>query len=376
MNSGRVYWITGFSNSGKTTIGNALYYKLKKERDNIVILDGDILKEIASGTDLAMFELSDRMTRAKRYSQMAKMLSDQGMWVIVCAIAMFDKVREWNRKNIKEYIEIFLDVPTAVLKERNRKGLYTEEKAIELPKSPDIVIHNDGNESIRDIVERIMRLNPQNNEDFDRDRQYWNKYYQKIAKYQVEPSDFAKLIEGKLPINSHILELGCGNGRDSLFFLRNGHDVIAIDASDVAIEKLNEITSNEENALFVCDNFVKCKPLYQMKYECIYSRFTLHAITEEQEDELLANVKEALYSGGIFCIEARTIHDEIFGKGIKIAHNTFEYNNHFRRFINVEEFADKLEQFGFDIIMLEEAQGFSKTKDSNPILMRCIACVH
>lgn len=54
ISNGRVYWITGLSNSGKTTVGTALYYELKKTKNNVIILDGDLLKEIASGTESAI----------------------------------------------------------------------------------------------------------------------------------------------------------------------------------------------------------------------------------------------------------------------------------------------------------------------------------
>ena len=167
--------------------------------------------------------------------------------------------------------------------------------------------------------------------------------------------------------------MGCGNGRDSLFFLENGLRVTALDASDVAVNKLNEITYHNDKALFVCDDFVKSKSLYQLKYDYIYSRFTLHAINEEQEDELLRNIKEALYKNGKFFVEARTIHDEIYGKGTKISKNAFIYNEHYRRFIDPDVFKNKLEKIGFEIVYLEERNGFSMTKESDPVLMRCIA---
>lgn len=375
MDNGRVYWITGLSNSGKTTIGTALYYDLKKTKNNVIILDGDIMKEIASGTETASFEEHDRLLRAKRYSKVAKLLANQGMWVIVCAIAMFDEIREWNRKNMKGYIEVFLDVPNDVLKERDRKGLYQDKKDVQFPKNPDIVIRNDGEISIRNIIKMIKELVPEHEEDYDRDREYWNHYYRTIENDRISPSNFAIFVHNKLKEKSHILELGCGNGRDSLYFLKFGHNVTAVDASNIAIERLNDLTVNNKDALFVCDDFVKCESLFQMKYDCIYSRFTLHAITVEQENELLINVKSALNQGGLFCIEARTTHDDIYGVGEKIAHNTFIHNKHFRRFVNVDEFVDKLKYMGFIILSVEEKQGFSKSEDSDPVLMRCIASI-
>ena len=208
-----------------------------------------------------------------------------------------------------------------------------------------------------------------------RDLDYWNEYYSHNApSVENKPSDFAKYIESgflreKKP--AHILELGCGNGRDSLYFISKGHKVTAVDGSDVAIEMLNRIT-NSNNTLFVCDDFVKSRAFYKMKYDCIYSRFTLHAISEEQEDELLCNVRYALNSNGILAIEARTTNDELYGKGMEIEKNTFYFNEHCRRFINANYFRNKLEQSGFDVIYLDESNGFSRTRISDPTLMRCI----
>ena len=372
--SGRVYWITGLPNSGKTTIGTALYYDLKKKRDNVVILDGDLMKQIASGSENAGYELHDRLIRSKRYSLIAKLLADQGQWVIVCTIAMFDEIREWNRENINGYIEVFLNPSEAVLKSRDKKGIFKAEYfKMELPKSPDIIISDDGNVSIRDAVKKIEEIVPAKEDDYDRDREYWNKYYEGLAGEVTKPSDFCVEIEKRLNPSSHIMELGCGNGRDSMYFLAKGHRLTAIDGSDEAIDMLVKKIGSNEKALFVCDDFVKCHALYQMQYDCVYSRFTLHAITDDQEDELLTNVKEALSSGGILCIEARTIHDELFGRGTKVGHNAYEYNDHFRRFIDVDEFRDKLKDMGFDVEYIEEAQGFSRTADSDPVLMRVIA---
>ncbi len=48
MLKGVLYWITGLSGAGKSTIGNKLYYELKRQQDNVVLLDGDILKQIVN----------------------------------------------------------------------------------------------------------------------------------------------------------------------------------------------------------------------------------------------------------------------------------------------------------------------------------------
>ena len=376
MKKGRVYWLTGLSNVGKTTIGNVLYYDLKKKNENVIILDGDIMKDITTVSTSEEYSREGRLIRAKRYSAVSKLLSDQGMNVIVCTISMYDEIRQWNRDNIKGYIEVFIDAPQEILKSRDKKGLYRIESDIEYPKYPDIKVINDGRLSIRSIVDSIKNFVPKNEEDFDRDRIYWNQYYTDIKDGLAEPSQFAKDIAPQLEKGRHLLELGCGNGRDSLFFLKQGLRVTALDASDIAVDYLNKMTASNDAALFVCDNFVKCQSLYQMKYDYIYSRFTLHAISEEQEDELLANVRNALSNEGKLFIEARTTKDEIYGKGRQVGQNAFIYDNHFRRFIDVEKFQSKLEIMRFQIESIEEKQGFSKTENSDPVLMRCIAKIN
>ena len=373
MTKGRVYWITGLSNSGKTTIGSALYYDFRATNNNVIILDGDIMKSITSEMNEETYSPKGRLARARRYSELSKLLSDQGMIVIVCTIAMFDEVRVWNREHIKGYIEVFLDVPEEILRARDKKGLDILTEGVEFPKTPDIRICNDGNRPIRDIVKEIVAFKPRNEEDYDRDKLYWNEYYKRSGELPFEPSQFAKEVINNLKPGKHLLELGCGNGRDSLFFLKHGIRVTAIDASDVAIEALNSITNMDDNALFVCDDFVKCKVLYQMKYDYIYSRFTLHAINEEQEDELLQNIVMALDKGGTLFVEARTIKDDLFGLGKPVEKNAYMYNEHYRRFIDCDDFKRKLLELGFEIVSIEEKTGFSKTDDSDPVLMRCIA---
>ena len=372
MQNGRVYWITGLNGSGKTTVGTALYYALKEERNNVLILDGDILKQFVG--DVVGYTAKERLARAKRYARICKMLADQGMCVIICTISMFDEVRDWNCEHINGYIEIFIDTPPEVLQQRDEQGLYTQYGGeLQLPKHPDLVLRNDGTAPISAFVEQIKRLSAKREEDFDRDRSYWNRYYQGHLKEISKPSDFAETIVTGLQPGKHILDLGCGNGRDSLFFLRQGLYVTGVDASDAVIEKLSNLTKDDGRAMFVCDNFVKCSALFQKKYDYIYSRFTLHAITERQEDELFQNLVDALKKDGKLFIEARTIRDDLYGKGEQVASNAFFYDGHFRRFIDPHLLKIKMESLGYHILQMEENRGFSKTATSDPVLLRVTA---
>ena len=386
MKKGIVYWITGLEGSGKTTLGNALYYKMKKQTP-VVLLDGEIMKNIVGGDTLG-YTKADRLARARRYSLMCKMLSDQGINVIICTISMFDEVRVWNRDNFAHYIEIFLDVSMEVLKKRDKKGLYLNTNAqdelpglhyeAEFPKNPDIILNTDGSISIQECVEKIQGITYKSKDEFNKDTAYWNMYYKQRPLILNECSTFAKAMmdminsQKKMEKAQYLLDLGCGNGRDSIFFAENKIHVVGIDASDVAIEILEQEHRGNEYLEFICDDFVTANVLFQREYDYCYSRFTLHSINEKQEEQLISNVFKALKKDGLFMIEARTIHDDIYGRGELVEKNAYIYNDHYRRFIDPEEFTKKVVNMGFDIVYSEEGNGFSRTETDDPVLLRLV----
>lgn len=112
---GAVYWITGLSGAGKTTIGKRLYEKIKLQYSNTVFLDGDELR-IVFGNDLG-YTQDDREKCAMRYARLCDFLQKQDMNVICCTISMFHSVREWNRFHIANYKEIYIkaDIETLSL---------------------------------------------------------------------------------------------------------------------------------------------------------------------------------------------------------------------------------------------------------------------
>ncbi|MDC0092771.1 adenylyl-sulfate kinase [Alphaproteobacteria bacterium] len=149
-----LYWITGLSGAGKTTIGTLFYSYLQKIKKNVIYLDGDNLREIFGVTQ--EYSLSDRKTLAMRYSRLCKMLTEQDMDVVICTISMFNEVRKWNRENISNYKEIYIKVPMKILIDRDQKQLYSRalrgeikdvmgvDVEVDEPDNPDIIINNDG----------------------------------------------------------------------------------------------------------------------------------------------------------------------------------------------------------------------------------------
>jgi len=161
-----LYWLTGLSGAGKTTIGNILYARLKKIKNNIVYLDGDLLREVFGNNQ--KYSPDERKNLAMCYSRLCKMLTEQGIDVVIATISMFHEVRKWNRENIENYNEIYIQVPLEVLIARDQKNLYSRalrgeighvmgiDVELEEPIAPDVIIKNDGSSSPENITDELI----------------------------------------------------------------------------------------------------------------------------------------------------------------------------------------------------------------------------
>ena len=167
MISSKVFWITGLSGAGKTTVSLLLKDHLIKRGVTPVLIDGDAVREILGGR--FGYSDEDRLYLAKCYGRLCKNLSEQNQTVICATISMFDSVREWNRKNIKNYFEIYLKTTPEILKERDPKGLYrnvgltTKGELVgyntnffEEPKNPDLTFNACTKDPIELIISTIL----------------------------------------------------------------------------------------------------------------------------------------------------------------------------------------------------------------------------
>ncbi len=119
-----VIWIIGLSGSGKTTLAQRVISDINNRSNTkkTILIDGDDIREVF-GNDIG-YSKEDRLINAKRICRLGKFLNDQGINVVCAILSLFPESQEWNRENIEDYFEVFLDVPIDVLIDRDSKGIY------------------------------------------------------------------------------------------------------------------------------------------------------------------------------------------------------------------------------------------------------------
>lgn len=172
IQTGQVIWITGLSGSGKSTVGEGVARALRARQDCVVYLDGDALRGVLqsnSQSDSGV-DRDSRFSLALRYSELCKMLSQQGLVVVIATISMFREVHEWNRLNFPDYVEVFLNVPKDVLRRRDPKGIYKGlaegslsnvagfDLEVDEPTDAHLVLNSDGSESPEESIRKVLEL--------------------------------------------------------------------------------------------------------------------------------------------------------------------------------------------------------------------------
>ncbi len=147
-----IFWMTGLSGSGKSTIANAVELKLEQKGFHTFLLDGDNIRH-GLNKDLGFTE-ADRIENIRRIGEVSKLMTDAGLIVITAFISPFESERNMVREMVDDgdFIEIFINTPLQVAETRDVKGLYAKARAGELknftgidspyetPLKPEIVI--------------------------------------------------------------------------------------------------------------------------------------------------------------------------------------------------------------------------------------------
>ncbi|OGT60514.1 MAG: adenylyl-sulfate kinase [Gammaproteobacteria bacterium RIFCSPHIGHO2_12_FULL_63_22] len=131
--SPRCLWFTGLSGSGKSTIANLAEKRLLASGHHTYLLDGDNIRHGLS-RDLG-FSDEDRVENIRRVAEVARLMVDAGLIVLVSFISPFRSERRMARSMFApgEFIEVFVDTPLAEAERRDVKGLYAKARAGEIP---------------------------------------------------------------------------------------------------------------------------------------------------------------------------------------------------------------------------------------------------
>lgn len=163
---GFTVWFTGLPSSGKSTIADLVAEKLREKDLKVERLDGDIVRKSLS-RDLG-FTAEDRRKNIERVTFVAKLLTRNGVAVLTTFISPYRDIRAHARKEIGNFVEVFVKCPLEVCIQRDVRGMY--KKAIagqiqnftgishpyEEPEAPELVLETD-KETLQECVNKVMR---------------------------------------------------------------------------------------------------------------------------------------------------------------------------------------------------------------------------
>ena len=181
-----VVWFTGLSGAGKSTIANIVEQRLHDLGHHTYLLDGDNVRH-GLNKDLG-FTDADRVENIRRVAEVARLMADAGLIVLVSFISPFRSERRMARDLLEEgeFVEVYVDATLEVAEARDRKGLYAKARAGELsnftgidspyeePENPEIHLDATGTvtaeQSAEEVVEHLRRagiLSPPTPHTFD-----------------------------------------------------------------------------------------------------------------------------------------------------------------------------------------------------------------
>jgi len=203
---------------------------------------------------------------------------------------------------------------------------------------------------------------------------YWASFYAQT--HYTSGSTFFEFVSGWPGIPDNVIDIGCGDGRDSCAFGTTGRHVLGVDQSPVGIENASQ--QAEERGLGDRVSFRTCDVAdvtdlghamdeITQRTEgpvAFYMRFFLHAIPEDVQRGLMHAIDTHARPGDFLVAEFRTDKD---------AENTKVHTKHYRRFQNAEVFRSSLGEHGFEVLHFEENNGLSPYKGEDPVLCRAVA---
>jgi ubiquinone/menaquinone biosynthesis C-methylase UbiE len=164
---------------------------------------------------------------------------------------------------------------------------------------------------------------------------------------QLPPNNFAirayKLIKSK---HKTLLDLGCGTGRDSLYFANKGLKVTAADWSQSGLDQLQKLAEKRKiSNLEVTQQDISKLSLNPNSFDVIYAHLSLHYFDDKTTKLIFNKLHSVLKRGGLLFVKCKSTDDMLYGQGRKIEENIYERENHVRHFFNKDYMTALLSKF-------------------------------
>ena len=198
-------------------------------------------------------------------------------------------------------------------------------------------------------------------------QQLWDKKWSKITEL-LPPTDFAKKSFSLIKNNNFrtLLDRGCGDGKDSIYFAQKGLSVTAVDFSSKAIEILKSECKKR--------NIISIKPVIAdiekidfdlNSFDIIFANLSLHYFSDESTTSIFTNLYKILKTGGYLFINCKSVHDSLFGQGKKIEKDFFIIDDKPIHLFSIDYLKDKLSKF--KVISLKETSSDLKTMEKGVV---------
>lgn len=192
---GFTVWFTGLPSSGKSTLASLLEIQLLGRGLKVEVLDGDVVRtNLSKGLG---FSKEDRDTNIRRIGFVCNLLSRNGVVAIAAAISPYRDIRDEVRKEIKNFMEVFVKCPLEICMQRDLKGLYQKALSGEIqqftgvsdpyepPLKPEVSVETDKETPQESVAKILKRL-----EEFGwiptLENQQYNKEEEKIIQDRLE----------------------------------------------------------------------------------------------------------------------------------------------------------------------------------------------
>ena len=183
----------------------------------------------------------------------------------------------------------------------------------------------------------------------DTAKDFWNQKYK--TREMVSPLDFThktySYLQGKSGVT--LLDIGCGDGRDSLFFADQGIHVTAIDFSEKAIERVLLKNPNiEARVINILD-----MDFPDESFDAVYAHLSVHYFDDKTTDVVFTNIHRMLKEEGLFFVKCKSVDDPLYGQGEEVEKDVY-VRKYQRHFFSKDYMAEKLQNF--QILELEATE--------------------